>query len=438
LSSLRSWLYLSGGILLASTLVLTVTQAPLGSPLFFAAAAVMALAYGAMLVRTWNAPRPSRHLIIIAFALAVAIRIPLMVPRVNTDNDMMRYVWDGRVQLLGYNPYGVLPADPAMASTHNAETGAMPSRRARTPYPPAAQLFFRMVVGLHDSARAMKIALMLCDLLTILVLWRWLAATGRNEWLTLAYAWNPLVILEVAHSGHVDVLGTLWIAASAYWLARRRTALASIAFVLAVTTKPLPIVLAPLFWRRVTRRDVLAAGALFALLYIPFMGGSGLPVGAVPNVVAHIRFNGPVFRLIAAAGSPLVAAAFAVLLGLAVAAWARWKLDASDPAAWAWPMATALACAPVIYPWYLLYLTPFLFGAATLPLLAWTLTALLAYVVWYYPAYRQPWVVPTGVLIVEYLVPLLAAATWLTRGGRPQPLEQKVDRLSPIKGDTQT
>ena len=69
------------------------------------------------------------------------------------------------------------------------------------------------------------------------------------------------------------------------------------------------------------------------------------------------------------------------LLGLAVAAWARWKLAASDPAAWAWPMAVALACAPVIYPWYLLYLTPFLFSAATVPLMVWTLTATLAYVV---------------------------------------------------------
>ena len=43
----------------------------------------------------------------------------------------------------------------------------------------------------------------------------------------------------------------LWITASAYWLARRRTALASIAFVLAVTAKLLPIVLAPLFLGRV-------------------------------------------------------------------------------------------------------------------------------------------------------------------------------------------
>ncbi len=208
----------------------------------------------------------------------------------------------------------------------------------------------------------MKLALVACDLLTIAVLWRWLVVTQRSEWLALAYAWNPLVVLEVAHSGHIDALVALWIAASAYWLTRRRTALASIAFVLAVTTKILPIVLLPLFWRRIRPRDALAGAVLFLLLYLPFISGPTLPFGAVPNVVAYIRFNGPLFKLIAALATPQLAAVVAVGVGLAIAAWCRWRLPVSAPEAWAWPMAAALVCAPVIYPWYLLNFTPFLFA----------------------------------------------------------------------------
>lgn len=415
---LRWPLFLTGGIILASTIMLTVTRAQLGSPLYFAAAAAMTVAYAGMLLRAWQGPPAPRLLLYAAFTLALAFRIPLIIPAVGPDNDMMRYVWDGRVQTLGYNPYAVLPSDPAMAATHNAETSAMPSRRARTPYPPAAQLFFRLVVSVRDSARAMKVALVLCDLLTMIVLWRWLVATGKNEWLALAYAWNPLVILEIAHSGHIDALGALWITASAYWLSRQRTALASIAFVLAVTSKLLPIVLVPLFWRRIQMRDALFGGVLLALLYIPFTVGSSLAVGAVPNVVAHIRFNGPLFKLMAAVMSPQGAALVAVLLGLAVAAWARWKLDASDPAAWAWPMAVALLAAPVIYPWYLLYLTPFLFTSATLPLMVWTFTVPLAYVVWYYGVYRIPWVAPWWVMAIEYGTLILATIAVRQRGSR--------------------
>ena len=410
MKSLSVSLAITGAFFLASTIVLAITQAPLGSPVFFACAAGAGIAYMAMLRRVWHEPRASPRLLTSAFLLALAFRAPLVVPPVGPDSDMERYLWDGRLQILGYNPYAMVPADPALAALHTDETRAMPSIRTRTPYPPAAQLFFRLVVSIHDSTLAMKVALVLCDLLTMIVLWRWLVFTGRSEWLALAYAWNPLVVLEVAHSGHIDALGALWITASAYWLARRRTALASIAFVLAVATKLLPIVLVPLYWRRVRLRDAAAGSALLAALYVAFTTNGTLPFGAVPNVVAHIRFNGPLFRTIMRAGNPQAAALVAVALGMGAAIWARWKLDADDAAAWGWPMAVALACAPVIYPWYLLYLTPFLFTAATLPLTAWTCTVLSTYVVWHIARRGGRWVVPTGLMWIEYGVPAVLAA----------------------------
>jgi len=410
MQSLSSSLAVTGSVFLASTIVMAFSRARLGSPLFFTCVACTVVAYVAMLARVWNEDHAPRRLIVAAFALAVAFRIPLAAAPVDGNNDMIRYVWDGRVQHLGYNPYQVLPADPAMVDTHTDETRMMPSRHWRTPYLPSAQLFFRLVVGLHDSTRAMKLALVACDLLTIVVVWRWLAATGRREWLALAYAWNPLVVLEIAQSGHIDTLGCLCIVASAYWLSRRHTALASIAFVLAVTTKLLPIVLLPLYWRRVRIRDAVAGVVVLALLYLPFAGGSTLPLGAVPNVLAYIRFNGPVFRFFAAMVTPRGAGLMAVGLGLLVAAWARWRLEASDPAAWAWPMAVALACAPVVYPWYLLSFTPFLLTAATWPLMVWTFSVVSVYVVWETSRHGGRWAVPAAVMAVEYALPCLTLA----------------------------
>ena len=411
MKSLASSLALTGAAFLAAVVAIVITKTPLGSPVFLACFAVMAGAYGLILARVWREERAPRGLLAAAFALAVAFRVPLALPQAGPDSDMVRYVWDGRVQTLGYNPYLVVPSDPAMSATHTPETRQMPSLRARTPYPPGAQLFFRFVVGLHDSSRAMKLALVACDLLTIAVLWRWLVVTQRSEWLALAYAWNPLVVLEIAHSGHIDALVALWIAASAYWLTRHCTALASIAFVLAVTTKILPIVLLPLFWGRIRPRDALAGAVLFLLLYLPFISGPTLPFGAVPNVVAYIRFNGPLFKLIAALATPQFAAVVAVGVGLAIAAWCRWRLPVSAPEAWAWPMAAALVCAPVIYPWYLLNFTPFLFAAATLPLTMWTLTIMPVYIVWEIARHGGRWVVPTGLMAAEYGLPC-AVLVW--------------------------
>ncbi len=397
----------SGTAYLAAMIVLGVTQAPLGGTLFFVCAGVGIAAYAAILFQIWRWPGERRPLFIVAILFALAFRVPLAAGPVNYDNDMIRYVWDGRVQTLGLNPYAVLPADEAMAFTHDDQTRNMPSARARTPYPPAAQLFFRLVVSIKDAPWAMKLALVLCDLLTILVLWRWLTATGRSEWLALAYAWNPLVVLEVAHSGHIDALGALWITAAAFWLARKRTALATIAFVLAVTTKLLPIVLVPLLWRRISFRDGLLGAGLFVLLYLPFASGVDVLFG-IQNVVQHVRFNGPIFRFFAGLTSSDGAARIALGLGLSTAAWCRWKLADDDPAAWAWPMAVAIACAPVIYPWYLLYFTPFLLFPATLPLAVWTSSVLMTYTVWNVIREGGRWVVPRPVLWVEFGVVVLA------------------------------
>jgi hypothetical protein len=264
-------------------------------------------------------------------------------------------------------------------------------------------------VTISDSTLAMKLVLVLCDLLTILVLWRWLAITQRSEWLVLAYAWNPLVVLEVAHSGHIDALGALWTAAAAFWLARRRTLLATIALVLAITTKLLPVVLAPLFVGRIRKRDALVGAMCLGALYLPFASGGDVPLGAVPNVVDRVRFNGPIFAMIAAGTSPRMAAAVALVLGLSAAAWARWRLSESDPAAWAWPMAIAIACAPVIYPWYLLYVTPFLFSLATVPLTVWTVSIVSVYEVWEQSRNGGRWVTPVWVMAFEFGVVLAAA-----------------------------
>jgi alpha-1,6-mannosyltransferase len=416
---LAVFLLLAGAAYTAATYTLVITSARLGSPLFYGVVAVTSVIYGAVLLVVWTRREAPRALLALAFVLAAIIRVPLLLPGVGHDNDMMRYVWDGRVQTLGYNPYHVLPADPALAHTHNDETGRMPSARDRTPYPPASQLFFRLVVSIHDSSKAMKLALVFCDLLTMIVVWRWLVATGRNEWLALVYGWSPFVVLEVAHSGHVDALGALWIVACAWWMARQRTLLASVAYVTAVATKLLPIVLLPLFWKRIRLRDAAAGAVVFALFYLPFLGGAGLPVGALPHVVARVRFNGPIYQALAWLSFPQLAAAVAVLAGLAVAAWARWRLDVGHPAAWAWPMAAALICAPVIYPWYLLYLTPFLVSVSTLPLLTWSFAVLGTYLVWYVPAYRVPWRVPPWYLVLEYGLVLMAGlAVWRNRRRR--------------------
>jgi hypothetical protein len=161
-------------------------------------------------------------------------------------------------------------------------------------------------------------------------------------------------------------------------------------------------------------RDALFGAAVLAAVYLPFSIGVN-PFASMNFLVDKIRFNDPLFALLEWVTKRRVATAAAVVIGLAVAAVCRGRLTRDDPAAWAWPMAASLAAAPVIYPWYLLSLTPFLLLPATLAPLAWTLAIPAVYVVWELFRHGAPWVVPTSVLVFEYGVVLflLFSSSWI-------------------------
>ena len=393
-----------------------------GDWVFLALLGTAAVAYAIAMVALARLVSPSRAVLFSCLILAAGWRLPLMLSSTGLQSDIYRYLWDGRLQHLGYSPYAVVPADPAFDRLHTPVTRLLNNPSVASPYPPAAQLFFRLVTSAGESVGVMKGAVVLCDAVTFALVWFWLAATGHDPKWTLAYAWNPLVTLEGARDGHVDLLGVACLMISVLALSRRRTLLASIAFVVAVEVKFLPVVLMPLYWKRVRVRDALAAGAVGLALYLPFGLSGGIPTGSVSEVVHRFRFNNPLFELLERPWGPWLPAMLSVLLGLLVAVWARWRLAVACPAAWAWPMAAALLLSPMIYPWYLVWLSPFLFVPATLPLLLWTLAILSTYRVWFIAAGGARWAVPAWSLVLQSGAMALAAAWlhWIRAPRRPR------------------
>jgi hypothetical protein len=256
---------------------------------------------------------------------------------------------------------------------------------------------------LDDSARALKSAIFLCDAAIVAVLLCWLAVSRRSPWWVLAYAWNPLIALEGAGNGHVDLLGALFLVVTAASLARGRRTVAAVAFALAVGVKFVPATLAPLLWRRIRLRDAVLCVGTFAVLYIPFLRQGRPPIGSLGVYLANWRTNAPVYSALERIVPTPGLVAVPVVCGFAVALWARWHLDPDSPEAWAWPAATTLLFAPTIFPWYLVLVTPFLFTPQrTLPLAVWTVSSLTLY--WWLPVWAKT--------VVEY-VPVLCVAGWM-------------------------
>jgi hypothetical protein len=389
-----------------------------GGPYFMASLTVAGIAYLFAIREFFATPNFSRRVVVIGLVLAAVWHIEFLRRPAGADDDIHRYVWDGRLQRLGYNPYLVVPRDPAFAALHTSETRTLNNPDLPSPYPPGAQLFFRAVTAIHESTFALKVAFVLCEFAIVFVLLDVLRCTRQGAHLVLAFAWNPLLAIEVAGSGHIDIVGALLLVVSAAAVVRRWRATAAVALGLAIAVKFLPIVLLPLYWKRVRIRDAALAAVVVGLLYLPFLNHGRISSGSLGTYVQNFRFNGPVFAALDGVASPQLLVGLALLVGLVTATWLRVRCPApewsGDQFAWdlfAWPMTATLLCTPAVFPWYLLWLLPFLTSASTLLIIIWTVSIIPVYVQWHLRALGRPWgALPGWVMVLEYGCLAIASA----------------------------
>jgi len=249
---------------------------------------VVALAVAAYFAAVWLVLRrrlPSGAFLLV-LAVAVALRLPVLLAPPFLSSDVYRYVWDGRVQAAGYNPYRYVPADLALAGLRDGTIFPLINRAdyAPTIYPPAAQVIFAAIGRVSPTVLAMKAAMVSFELLAVLCLLRLLAIARLPPARILIYAWNPLTVWSFAGNGHVDAAVIGLLAAALLLRVLERDALAGAIFGAAVLVKFLPVVGAPALWRvRAGWRFAAAALAVMAALYACYAGAGWRVLGFLPG-----------------------------------------------------------------------------------------------------------------------------------------------------------
>jgi len=240
----------------------------------------------------WNRDT-SRPMLAVILAVAALLRLPVLCMPPYLSSDIYRYVWDGRVQGAGINPYRYVPADPHLEQLRDPRIYPHINRSGYAPtiYPPVAEAIFLAVTRASQSLIAMKAAMVVFEAITVGVLLRLLGSAGLPAGHVLVYAWHPLPIWEFAGSGHIDAALIAFVVLALWARKRDRGSLAGLALAGATLAKLYPAVLLPALYGRREWRVPVAFSAAVILGYLPFIGAGRGVLGFLPGYVQEEGFT---------------------------------------------------------------------------------------------------------------------------------------------------
>ncbi len=369
-----------------------------------------------------SGPVPRRTLAVVLLLAAGMRVLPLAAPPF-LSSDLFRYVWDGRVQAHGINPYLYLPAAPELRFLRDEEIYGSTNRSEEAPtiYPPMAQLIFAAIGQLWSSLQMVKIVMAGFEAITIGAVVVLLRRAGLPAAGALVYAWNPLPLWEYAGNGHIDAASIAFMALAMLAASGRRRGWAGAVLGLAILCKLLPAAVFPAFWRRWDWWTLGGTLAVILALYGVYTVGAGWHVlGYLPGYASEEGLaSGAGFFLLRALGllgalpawvtQAYLVTAGLVLLGLAARTMLQPALP-SDPAPRILAIgqagavlstATTIALSPH-YPWYLGWLSLFACFSAYRSVLYLSASGVLLYLDPYHRENVIPWLIygPCVVLVV--------------------------------------
>lgn len=346
---------------------------------------------------------------LIVFGVALAARTALVMSPPSLSDDLYRYVWEGKVAAAGLDPWRLAPLDPALGALRDrAIHPHINHPELSAIYPPLAIAGFALVARVSATVIAFKIWVVLHDLALVVALIVWSGRRLGSAAPAIAYAWNPLVIVEYAGNGHHDPTALVWMALAFLWLARRPAASAA-ALAVASLVRLAPLAVAPFLFARWPWR----ARAMFLALLVPGLAFYFVETrGAHSGLAAYWeswRNNELVFHLLERwTGS--FARARAIAIGIvALVVFALLVRRASAERGARATLRAALLVSPVLHPWYLGWALVFEPLAPAWPWALLSLTVFLNYGVLATPAEGRDFHLPLAWRWVEYGIPATAA-----------------------------
>ncbi|MFQ5536130.1 MAG: hypothetical protein ACE5GJ_01640 [Gemmatimonadota bacterium] len=366
---------------------------------------------------------------VLIWVFAIVMRLVFLPLTPELSDDIYRYLWDGHVQLSGVNPYLYPPAAPELATFRTSWHGFVNNPHVSTIYPPFAQIAFLLIALAGGAILQAKLLWIGLDLATGWALGRIAYLTGRSRRLTtFLYLWSPLLLVEVAWSGHLEPLGIFPLMLLV--LLARAPLAAGAAGALSALVKFAPLAAVPPLTRRLGRRFLVGMAVTLVVFYLPYAGAGRHLFDGLLTYAQRWRFMEGPFALLESVLPYSLARWGAAAVVLAVVIWTTLQRYRPERALF-WILGTGLLMSPTLHPWYVLWILPFAALRLSRP---WILMTGLAFLGYYgYGAYSQGgiWDQPAWIRLLMW-APVLAlllldgARLWRDRVPLRQPLSEEI------------
>ena len=121
------------------------------------------------------------------------------------------------------------------------------------------------------------------------------SSTGGNSGDIIFYAWNPLVIVEIAGSGHHDACVVALLLAAALFTLTAHQGKAVLALAGSILCKLYPVASLPFFFKRIGWRHSVWLPFILVVGYLPYASAGSRLFSALLYYREKWRFNGFLF-----------------------------------------------------------------------------------------------------------------------------------------------
>ena len=238
------------------------------------------LLYSGLFYAAWKIIQYTKFNFWIWAVIGITARVLFLPSIPNLSQDFYRFIWDGRLLILGINPYMFSPEQLAngllnateltsLEAISNAKVliQGMGSLNAShySNYPPINQLCFALAAlfaktSILGSVIVLRIIIIGADLGILYFGKKLLEKLNLPAKNIFWYFLNPFIIIELTGNLHFEGVMLFFIIWSLYMLDKKRWVLAAILLGVSVSVKLLPLLFLPLFYKYLAPEGLFKKG----------------------------------------------------------------------------------------------------------------------------------------------------------------------------------